>query len=163
MNITNDSTGNPDFVGYFTKQFLTDLGRMAELRDELAKRQGALTAVEDAIKVKSKADSYALTKQAEIDGILDAAKVSKAEAETLAAKLKADAKAFETKVTAVEAALDTREKDLAAKEKKVDANQAAVERRSSEINAANDKLQADSAALELRVKAFQAKVAAINV
>ena len=163
MNITNDSTGSPDFVGYFTKQFLTDLGKMAELRDELAKRQGALTAVEDAIKVKSKADSYALTKQAEIDGILDAAKVTKAEAETLAAKLKADTKAFDAKVTAAETALDTREKDLAAKEKKVEANQAAIERRTSEISAANDKLQADSAALELRVKAFQAKVAAINV
>lgn len=163
MNITNDSTGNPDFVGYFTKQFLTDLGKMAELRDELAKRQGALTAVEDAIKVKSKADSYALSKQAEIDGILDAAKIAKAEAETLAAKLKADVKAFDAKVTATETALDTREKDVVAREKKAETNEATLVRRSAEISAANDKLNADSAALDTRVKAFQAKVAAINV
>ena len=53
--------------------------------------------------------------------------------------------------------------DVVAREKKVEANQAVIERRTSEISAANDKLQTDSAALELRVKAFQAKVAAINV
>jgi hypothetical protein len=163
MNITNDSTGNPDFIGYFTKQFLTDLGRMAELRDELAKRQGALTAVEDAIKVKSKADSYALTKQAEIDSLVEAAKVAKYEADALVVKLKADGKVFEAKVAATETALEAREKDVAGREKKAEANEATIARRNNEISVANDKLNADSAALELRVKAFQAKVAAINV
>ena len=62
MNITNDSTGSPDYIGYFTKQFLTDLGKMAQLRDELAKRQGALSAVEATIKAKDAADVYALGK-----------------------------------------------------------------------------------------------------
>jgi chromosome segregation ATPase len=163
MNITNDSTGNPDYVGYFTKQFLTDLGRMAELRDELAKRQGALTAVEDAIKVKSKADSYALSKQAEIDSLIESTKTAKYEADALVAKLKADGKNFDAKVAAIETALESREKDVAAREKKAESNEATLVRRSAEISAANDKLNADSVALELRVKAFQAKVAAINV
>ena len=59
MDLSNGSGGidSSKLVDYFTTQFLKDLGQMAALRDELAKRQGALTAVEDAIKGKSKADS----------------------------------------------------------------------------------------------------------
>ena len=44
-NISNDG-GPIDYIAYFTKQLPQDLARMAELRDELEKRQGAMTAVD---------------------------------------------------------------------------------------------------------------------
>ena len=47
MNISNDSPA-VDYVKYFTDQFPKDLAQMASLRDELAKRQGAMSAVQDA-------------------------------------------------------------------------------------------------------------------
>jgi hypothetical protein len=37
-----------DFVKYFTTDFLKDLGAMAQLRDELEKRQGSMSVVEAA-------------------------------------------------------------------------------------------------------------------
>ena len=49
MNVSNDSP-TVNYVDYFTKQFPKDLAEMATLRDELAKRQGALSAVEESLK-----------------------------------------------------------------------------------------------------------------
>ena len=61
MDISNGSGGidSSKLVDYFSKQFLKDLGEMAVLRDELAKRQGALSAVEDANKLRADAEAYA--------------------------------------------------------------------------------------------------------
>jgi uncharacterized protein YhaN len=42
--------GGMDYVQFFTKQLPLDLARLAELRDELEKRQGAMSAVESALK-----------------------------------------------------------------------------------------------------------------
>jgi hypothetical protein len=44
--LTND-TAAFDPVEYYTKQLPLDLARLTALRDELAKRQGALTAVDE--------------------------------------------------------------------------------------------------------------------
>ena len=46
MNISNDTPGT-DYLTYFTTQMPKDLAAMAALRDELAVRQGALSADED--------------------------------------------------------------------------------------------------------------------
>jgi len=54
MNIANDSPST-DYITYFTQQLPKDLAAMAALRDELAKRQGALSAVEDANKMREEA------------------------------------------------------------------------------------------------------------
>ena len=155
MNISNDSTGSPDYIGYFTKQFLTDLGTMAQLRDELATRQGALSAAEATIKIKSDADAYAATKKADADTILESAKASKATAEALVAELKASGKDLEAKVATSEAELVQREKDVASREKKVQANENVVDQRFSELQLANDKLIEATVALDTRIKAFQ--------
>ena len=48
MNISGDTPG-VDYVAYFTKQLPKDLAAMAALRDELAVRQGALSAAEAAL------------------------------------------------------------------------------------------------------------------
>ena len=155
MNITNDSTGSPDYIGYFTKQFLIDLGRMAELRDELAKRQGALSAVEATIKAKSTADAYAVSKKADADVILEKAKESKDTAEALVAELKAEGKRLDDRIAISDAELAQREKDVATREKKAQANATALDLRFGELKAGNDKLDAATAALDARIKAFQ--------
>ena len=155
MNITNDSTGSPDYIGYFTKQFLTDLGRMAQLRDELAKRQGALSAVEATIKAKDAADVYALGKKVDADALLETAKEAKATAEALVVELKASSKDLENRIALNDAELVQREKDVATREKKVQANANELDVRFGELKAGNDKLDAANAALDARIKAFQ--------
>ena len=155
MNISNDSTGSPDFIGYFTKQFLTDLGKMAELRDELAKRQGALSVVEATIKAKDDAEAYAAGKKADADALLATAKEAKATAETLVAELKASGKDLENRIALSDAEIAQREKDVATREKKVQANANAIDVRFGELKIANEKLDAATAALDARIKAFQ--------
>lgn len=155
MNISNDSTGSPDFIGYFTKQFLTDLGKMAELRDELAKRQGALSVVEATIKAKDDAETYAAGKKADADALLATAKEAKATAETLVAELKASGKDLENRIALSDAEIAQREKDVATREKKAQANANELDVRFGELKAGNDKLDAATAALDARIKAFQ--------
>ena len=59
MNISNDNP-SVDYVDYFTKQFPQDLAKMAALKDELAVRQGALSAAQDAIADREKAKTLSL-------------------------------------------------------------------------------------------------------
>lgn len=54
MQISND-TAALNYVDYFTKQLPIDLATMAALRDELATRQGALSAAENAVADRAKA------------------------------------------------------------------------------------------------------------
>jgi len=165
MDLSNGAGGidSGKLMDYFTKQFLKDLGQMAALRDELAKRQGALSAVEDANKLRAEADAYAQTRKGETDINLAQAK-----------EANAVAKALQMSLDAREAALNTREgqldKDTAALAKAVEAHKQAVadaevalQNTEKALKIAQDKLAADQAALDARVKAFQAKVASINV
>lgn len=65
MDISNGSGGidSSKLIDYFTKDFLKDLGKMAVLRDELEKRQGAMNAVDAALKSRAEADAYAEAKK----------------------------------------------------------------------------------------------------
>ena len=63
-NVSND-TAAVNYVDYFTKQLPKDLAAMAVLRDELAQRQGAMSAVEDANKLKEQATAALETAKAE--------------------------------------------------------------------------------------------------
>jgi len=165
MDLSNGSGGidSSKLVDYFTTQFLKDLGQMAALRDELAKRQGALSAVEDANKLRAEANAYAQTLKGETDINLAQAK----EANVVA-------KALQASLDARETALNTREgqlnKDVAAHTKAVEAHkqavsdaQVALQNAEKALKLSQDKLAADQAALDARVKAFQDKVASINV
>jgi uncharacterized protein (DUF3084 family) len=165
MDLSNGSGGidSSKLVEYFSTQFLKDLGQMAVLRDELAKRQGALSAVEDANKLRAEADAYAQSRQGETDINLAQAK----EANVVA-------KALQASLDARETALNTREgqlnKDVAAHTKAVEAHkqavsdaQVALQNTEKALKLSQDKLAADQAALDARVKAFQDKVASINV
>ena len=97
MNITNDAA-QTDYITYFTKQLPQDLAAMAALRDELALRQGALSAVEDSARLRAEAAS-----------LLAAAKDE-------CAALKADSQAKNADATAKKKLQDTRETDLDARD-----------------------------------------------
>ena len=158
MNITNDSTGGltaSQFLDYVKKNLSSDVANLIAVKDELAIRQGALSAAEAAIKAKSDADAYAVSKKASADSIVEKALESKATAEALVEKLKVSGKDFEAKVAASSVELDQREKDVASREKKVQVNTTALDVRASELKDANDKLDVATAALDARIKAFQ--------
>ena len=162
MNIVNEQP-NVDYVTYFTQQLPKDLAAMAQLRDELAKRQGALSAVEKANKDREKAakvleaaTAEAATIVADAQKVADANAVKKAELYVFETELVADRKAFAAETVAKTADLMTREQQVASREAAVVALQAEY---ASKLQA----LDADRAALNARVKAFQDKVAALNV
>jgi chromosome segregation ATPase len=165
MDLSNGSGGidSSKLIDYFTKDFLTDLGKMAVLRDELAKRQGALSAVEDANKLRSDAQTYAQGLKAEAEVNLNQAK-----------QANASAKELKTALDTREVSLNTREgeyeKNTAALDKAVQAHKKAVADAEVSLQTAQNALKneksrlvADQTALDARVKAFQDKVASINV
>lgn len=161
MNISGDTPG-VDYVDYFTKQFPKDLAAMAALRDELATRQGALSAAEAAL-----ADRAAAAKELEL--AKDEAAAIKNDAAQVKAKAKADAdkvKAREDAVAAREAALakqvsDT-EADLAVRLKACETLEAGQAKLTAELSARSDKLNEDAVALDARIKSFQEKVANLS-
>jgi hypothetical protein len=165
MDISNGSGGidSGKLVDYFSKQFLKDLGEMAALKAELEVRQGALTAVEDANKLRSDADAYATAKKAEADDNLVAAKLKNVEADIRKATLDKTLADFETTAKSVNADLDAREKTLSAKLKSLTESEAAVYKAKEVLESAQVALESDRATLDARVKAFQDKVASINV
>lgn len=165
MDLSNGSGGidSSKLIDYFTKDFLKDLGQMAVLRDELAKRQGALSAVEDANKLRSDADAYAKSVKAEADVNLTQAK----EANNASKELK---KALDAKETDLNKREGQYEKDSAALNKAVEAHKIAVNDAESAVALAQvnlqtrqDQIDADRAALDARIKAFQSKVASLEV
>lgn len=162
MNISNDTPGT-DYLTYFTKQMPKDLAAMAALRDELAVRQGALSAAEDTVKLKAQA----------------AAALESATAE--AAAMRAEAKVYVQEAKAQKAAADKREKDLndrddktiemfaarekalSVKETQVQSQMNALDAKDARLFADQSQLESDRLALDARIKAFQDKVASINV
>ena len=161
MNIANDTTP-VNYVDYFTKQLPVDLANMAALRDELAKRQGALTAVEASLEDRTKAADELAKARAEADGILADAKAVNASTREEAAALLASAKAADAKSKTKAAELAGREKDVAAAEAALASKTAALEAREAKVADALATLGADRTALDARVKDFQAKVASIT-
>lgn len=165
MDISNGSGGidSSKLMDYFTKDFLKDLGQMAVLRDELAKRQGAMSAVEDAAKLRAEAETYAANKKTEIDGALADAK----ETNTASKELKKSLDARQIELDALSGKLDkdsaTFQKEVETHKKAVETAEAALLKSKNDLKTSQDKLVADQATLDARVKAFQEKVASIAV
>lgn len=162
MDITNDSQQAIDPIEYLTKKFPADLKQYVALRDELAIRQGAISAAEDTNK------------------LLDQTKVITDNAKAEAAQLVADAKETNAKAKAAKVLQDAREKELNvlieqnnAKFAQMDAAYSTREQaillreinameRENKIKVDFDALAIGQAALDARVKAFQDKVAALS-
>jgi chromosome segregation ATPase len=161
MQVSNDSPA-VNYVDYFTKQFPIDLANMAALRDELAIRQGALSAAQDAVADRERAKQELDAAKAEaaalkVDATADreTAKQELADAKTKAKDLNTQAKAALADAVARETAVDLREKAVA----DCEAYQTEAQ---DEIESQQANLKIQSAALDARVKAFQDKVAALT-
>lgn len=165
MDISNGSGGidSSKLMDYFTKDFLKDLGKMAVLRDELAKRQGAMSAVEDAVKLRAEAETYAASKKAEIDGVLEEAKETNAKSKVQKADLDAREADIDAKSKALNIANTSFENSVTAKKQSLANEETALLKAQNELKIAQGKLASDQATLDARVKAFQAKVASIAV
>lgn len=158
MNIINDQS-TTDYVDYFTKQLPKDLAAMAALRDELAKRQGAMSAVEDANKFKAEAEKVLADAKVQAEDVKKkqaAVKQKEAEVDSRAEKVKADADARSKELDAREAELAKRVSEVKRQEEWYAEKFAALEKEQA-------KLAVDRSALDARVKEFQNKVAALKV
>jgi hypothetical protein len=76
MQVSND-TPALNYVEYFTKQLPVDLANMAMLRDELAVRQGALSAAQDAITDRAKAAEELATARDQAAAMVASARTAK--------------------------------------------------------------------------------------
>jgi hypothetical protein len=164
MDISSEHGGisSDKLIDYFTKQFLVDLKKMVETKDELAKRQGAIAAVEQTLALKAEAEKALADAIAQATSMTEEAKARNA-----------TSKVTEVNVKAREAAVTANEKlsakkiadieaDLAARLKACASLEAAQAKLTDDLSARSAKLDSDSAALEARVKAFQEKVANLS-
>jgi chromosome segregation ATPase len=165
MNVHGD-TGTIDaskMLDYINKQFAADVATLIATRDELATRQGSLTAAEDAAKDRAAAKAELDAAKAQAKDLVAKAKIKHDEITTRAAALEADETAHKALHAAEDAAAAERVKDLDAREKRVSDAQAYVADLTDKLQLQQDKINADRANLDARIKAFQDKVAAISV
>lgn len=162
MNIINDSS-SVDYLTYFTKQMPKDLAAMAVLRDELAVRQGALSAAEDTVKLKAQAAAALESATAEAAAILADAKEQNAAAKAKKSAQDTREKQLDVRENEFLAKSDARDKDLTLRETQMQKQIDALDAKDAKLFAASAKLDEDRTALEARIKAFQDKVASINV
>lgn len=160
-----DQSGSIDsakLIDYITKDFPGEFKQLIEARDELAKRQGAMSAVDKAVKDREKAAATLAAAEAKASAMLADAQ---AEAQAATTKL--------AEVLAREAALDKLQQEFdvksAAAANELTAAKAQIAAREQTLADAqllcNDKLAAlesDRASLNARIKAFQDKVAALS-
>lgn len=158
MIVMNDG-GNVDILDYVAKQFPKDLKQMLEVRAELAARQGAMTAVKAAEKDREKA-AEELARAKDQAAKIDARQQALTAAETA---LKADQDALEKRRAEFNANVAQAEKDFAVRYANLEARERDVVNRELALKDAYAQHEIDRAALENRVKAFQDKVAALNV
>lgn len=162
MNITNDGA-QTDYITYFTKQLPQDLANMAALRDELALRQGALSAVEDSAKLREEAARTLASTKDECATLKTDTQAKNAEAN--AKKTRQDIR--ETDLNAREAAATKSAEDtqasLTSQALMLGKLEAALIAREGKLEEGLVALAAGKADLDARVKLFQAKAAALAV
>ena len=161
MNISGD-TGSVDFLK-LVEDLPKNLAQMAALRDELAKRQGAMSAVEDAAKAREEAAAYSAKVKADVDALKEDAKGKHDAAVKKAKDLDAREKAFSDAESDTKVANEVAAKALTAREKAVAAREDAAAKRDADLQAKLEAYNAEKATFDERVKAFQAKVSALTV
>lgn len=165
-SISNDG-GPVDYIAYFTKQLPRDLARMAELRDELEKRQGAMMAVDEINAAKAAADEALAQARVEAEAMKAAAKATLTSAKAKEAMVAEREKAHAEREKAFNADVEVKTAQLAKQEADIVAKTAYLERELSDRAAALDavaaKLDVEKRALDIRIQNFQAKVAALSV
>lgn len=165
MNVFGDSgqIDSEKFLDYVARQLSADVANLIKVRDEMALRQGALTAVQDAAKLRADA-------QADLAAAKEAASVMTAEAQRklhdaklLQDELTANLRAYDQQAEQFKRDSTAKWSELAAREKAVIMKEADVASREENLRFAQDDLQAERARLDARIKAFQDKVAALSI
>jgi len=165
MNIHNDAGGVDldKFLGYIASQFATDLATIVTARDELTVRQGALSAAEDTVKLKADAVIALAAANEEAAALRADAKAYVLEAQAQKTAADAREKAQNDRDDEFFAKSDAREKELGIREARVQSQMDALDAKDAALFASNAQLLTDRTALDDRIKAFQDKVASINV
>ena len=151
-----------DYMDYFTNQLPKNLATMAALRDELAVRQGALSAAQDAVADRAKAADELAAAKATAAELIAGAKETRAALEQDQAQLKADRTAFDAAKADSDAALVARADLLSRQEASCNANELRQAATAASLDARAADLTSATQALEARVKAFQEKVAGLS-
>jgi len=150
------------FLDYITTQLSSDVATLVKTRDELAKRQGALTAVNEAVADRQAAAKELAAAKEQAKALLDDAKAKNAKSTAKAADLAAQ----ENKLNALEQtkteAFNALEKDIQNREQILATRESQVAAQANRNDERAAQLNATEAALAARVKAFQDKVAALS-
>jgi hypothetical protein len=151
-----------NLIEYIQKQLPTDLTTLVNLQAELAQRQGAMSAVQDATADRAKAAEELATAQDQAAAMLASAKDKESAAKAKIADLKTREDALATSVSAFEAASAAREAALVAREKTSDTREMHQKQTQDNLDVLGASLATQESALQARVKAFQDKVASIS-
>lgn len=165
MEFNHAPSDGPDFakfVEYLAKQFGKDMQATLAARDELAKRQGALSAVEATIQAKAAADAYYETTKQSCDKLTAEANELNAKAKEVTAVLDNREKVLDTREKADGVAQANRKKALDIRDAQLVAERAILNKRAAELEEKAAALLAGEASLAARVKAFQDKVALLT-
>jgi len=172
MDISNGSGGidSSKFIDYFTKQLPLDLAQMATLRDELERRQGAMTAVDDANKAKLEADGILASAKAEAEDLVKQTSLQKQIADKLITDLNEQQKAldlkqisFDNQVDFQNAELVKRTKAANKKDESLVEREIAVKQKELDNLAKEAELKQYQVELDSRIKAFQDKVKLLSI
>ena len=172
MDLSNGSGGidSSKLVDYFTKQLPLDLAQMAILRDEIARRQGAMTAVDEANQAKIDADAYLAKAKAEAAELVSSANTQKQLADAKLKELNQQQKDLDAKQISFDADIDFKNVTLDKRKKIADALDASLTKREIEVKAkeavntaTETRLASYETELNSRIKAFQDKVTSINI
>jgi chromosome segregation ATPase len=159
---TGANIDSAKLIEYITTQFPGELKTLIETKDELAKRQGALSAVDAAVADRAAAKTILEEAKATAKGLLDDAKAKNAAAKAKLAEFDQKVFAFNAEVDEKNAALFVREKNASTVEA-VQAGQGEnLRKQEANLNEREAALQANEQALQDRIKAFQDKVASLT-
>jgi DNA repair exonuclease SbcCD ATPase subunit len=150
-------------IEYITKEFPGEFKRLIEARDELAKRQGALSAVKDAAADREAAAGELAAAKAQAKELLDDAKAANAESAAKAKDLTAREKALAAKEADFAAEVRAKESDFEAAQQALYLRETALNQTAAVQVEQAARMDAAELALNARIKAFQDKVAALSV
>ena len=165
MNVF-DAGGSIDsakLIQYITTSFPGELKMLVEARDELAKRQGAMTAVAEALADRAAAAEELKRAKEQADIELTDAKKKNAASKAKTAEVDAREKALDAREAKADKDLSARESAAEALEAKLFAQQSAIDKQLADLEDQKNRLAAEESALQARIKAFQDKVAALSV
>jgi chromosome segregation ATPase len=164
MNFHGD-TGNLDsdkFIAYIVTQFPAELKQLVEAKDELAKRQGAMSAVDAANADREKAAEELAKAKSEAASLLADAKEKNSAATAKTKDLKAREDALNSLTVQKESDFAAQTEVLVLREAKISNTETALIEFQNQLDTRAMKLTEDEASLQSRVKAFQDKVAALS-